>query len=225
MKHYCSIISVILSLLSQLSCADSYTTIDYGVSVANKFLYQHEDNIPKRPTNSRYVKIALGKKVNDSFFSELSFDNFSKLKYKKEYTDRSTQYPIAFLVHQDIEAFAVFLNLRHKFYHHSKFNYYINLGAGISTNKAGDRCLTIQLNKFLPMYDPGTTTTNLAWNLGGDIIYQINDKWSINFLNYRYYSLGTVSTKLEEDQNTNKASIFRAKLKTHVIRTGIMMSF
>lgn len=225
MKYYYLIISIIFMSLDQLSYAHSYMTVDYGLLVADKFSYKYEDNVPKRPTNNSCIKIAVGKKVNDRFLSELSFDKFYKLKYKKEYTDRSTQYPVVFSVNQDVEALAIFINLRHKLYYYSKFSYYVNSGVGTAMNKAGDRCLRIQLKKFPPIYDPGSTTRNLAWNLGGDITYHIHDKLSINVVSYRYYSLGTVSTRLEEDRNTNKSSIFRTKLKTHVIRLGITMSF
>ncbi len=226
MKSKCFFISVML-LFTLSSYANSYVGLDYGLARLNKFLYENEDNTPTRPSNPLFFRLSIKSQIDDDFYIGLSFDKFHSYKYEKGYADRG----FVFLVKQKIATSSLFLNIVYDFCSHLRINCCANLGTGIATNKAGNRSLDINKKDCLitegcpTVHDIGAVVKNFAWNLGGDITYKINKKLTFNLLGYRYYSLGTVSTKLATNSKTSKSSIFHSKLTAHVVSSGMTIRF
>ena len=120
---------------------------------------------------------------------------------------------------QKISSTSAFINGYYDIKEMNGFMPYITAGVGFSKNKAGDFSTNVK-NKA-PVIDPkGKAQTEFGWNAGVGIAYNLNERITLDLLNYKYYDLGKVSTDKDDG---GEASV--GKLKVHSINTGIRIKF
>jgi opacity protein-like surface antigen len=194
----------------------AYVAGSFGVGIsAKKFDYDPEHAIsdPIKLKNSMNFGVALGYKVADHVRAELTINRFQNFKYQaasKVNTD--TTYS------QKISSTSAFINGYYDIKEINGFMPYITAGVGFSKNKAGDFAINSPSNK--PTVVNGKTQTEFGWNAGVGIAYNLNERITLDLLNYKYYDLGKISTDKDKDGDTHSG-----KLKVHSINTGIRIKF
>ena len=157
-------------------------------------------------------------RFNDNIRTELAFNRFDNFKYKDTEIDNVGDH----YYRQKVNATAVFANVYYDVRKFEKFAPYANIGIGYSKNQAG----SMNLHSVLTGITVDTTVyqskskKQFAWNIGAGISYEMNKKFTLDLINYKYYNLGKFSTKLDEVGDSLKD-----KLKIHSITTGIKINF
>ncbi len=206
-----------------------YIGTSYGVGIANKIgsHYKIDEGtyLPsEKPKNSRIFGLALGYKFNDNIRAELALNRFHKFKFKPylSATDKDNK-TAHFYFDQKISASALFANLYFDVNTFEKFTPYISLGIGYSRNKSGDLNLTTKQDgegDERGITNKSDSYNKFAYNVGAGIAYKLNDKVFLEVVNYKYYNLGKVITKPDDDNDR-----MIAKLSVHSINTGIRFQF
>ena len=195
----------------------AYVAGNFGVGIsAKKFDYdpEHNDIDPTKLKNSMNFGVALGYKITDHVRAELAINRFQNFKYQAaDKLNTDTTYS------QKISSTSAFINGYYDIKEMNGFMPYITAGVGFSKNKAGD--FSTNVKNVTPEIDPkGKTQTEFGWNAGVGIAYNLNERITLDLLNYKYYDLGKVST---ENDVAGEASV--GKLKVHSINTGIRIKF
>ena len=205
----------------------TYVAANYGVGIANKFNYDEYLKIT-RPKNSQIFGMAVGYQFNDNIRAELAFNHFHKFKYSNTIpnalADPENKHPNA--THseaQDIKVNALFANLYFDINQFNKFIPHVNAGIGIAKNSTGTISHTVKQSNIPDLVNEthGSKTQNrFAWNFGAGVAYKLNDTFTLDLINYKYYSLGEVSTGSDIAGDPSKT-----KLKVQSISTGIRIKF
>ena len=200
-----------------------YVGANYGVGIANKFDYDEElDTV--RPKNSRIFGLSLGYKFNDNIRAELAFNRFHKFKYENNDCEKDPEGTVARNhYNQKISSNNLFANFYFDVNKFGQFTPYLNAGFGISKNKAGDFTNFAYEEGGNPgtreVYYKKNSKSKFAWNIGAGIAYNVNNKVSLDLINYKYYNLGQVATEKDED-----GDYFKSNLKVHNVSTGIRIN-
>jgi opacity protein-like surface antigen len=212
----------VLYTLSSLISANAeegkaYVAGNFGVGIsAKKFDYDtdHELADPTKLKNSMNFGVALGYKVADHVRAELAINRFQNFKYQaanKRNTDMSYS--------QKMSSTSAFINGYYDIKEMNGFMPYITAGVGFSKNKSSDFLIKI-VNEDPVIHAKAKTQTEFGWNAGVGIAYNLNERITLDLLNYKYYDLGKVSTDKSDDGDT-----YGGKLKVHSINTGIRIKF
>jgi opacity protein-like surface antigen len=194
----------------------TYVAGNFGVGIsAKKFDYdpKHNDIDPTKLKNSMNFGVALGYKVADHVRAELAINRFQNFKYQatdKQDTDMTYS--------QKISSTSAFINGYYDIKEMNGFMPYITAGVGFSKNKAGDFSVNSPSNE--PTVFNGKAQTEFGWNAGVGIAYNLNERITLDLLNYKYYDLGKVSTDKDDE-----GDVYGGKLKVHSINTGIRIKF
>ena len=208
-----------------------YVGASYGIGIANKFDYYKDEGMAMvRPKNSQLFGLSLGYKLNDNIRTELALNHFNKFEYKN--TIRSYDNATKALVSEDyynqiISANAIFANLYFDTSKFGEFKPYVNIGLGVSRNKAGDLEVKEEGKdangnsfKIEDVHASGTAKSKFAWNVGAGLSYEVNKKLTLDLISYKYYDLGKISTGPDSD-----GDYLKVRLKIHGINTGIRLKF
>ena len=152
-----------------------YISANYGVGIANKFDYDEELQVV-RPKNSQIFGLSLGYKFNDNIRAELAFNRFHKFKYEDNIKYNDNENPHIFHYrNQKISSNALFANFYFDINKFKKFAPYVNVGLGVSRNKAGDFSNTVvqEHNVKDEVWLEKKSQNKFAWNVGAGVGYNI----------------------------------------------------
>ena len=233
MKNKSLLVSLVLFTLS-ISLASAkrrkaYIGLNYGRGIANKFDYYKDEGLnPTKPKNSHISSLQLGYRFNKNIRAELAFNRFHEFKYENTIEEVNTDTGAHISDHyytQKVSANAIFTNFYFDINRFGNFRPYVNVGLGISRNKAGnlmmegkngidddDNFFEIPLN----VHSQGSAKNRLAWNAGAGLSYKINRKVTLDLINYKYYRLGKISAGPD-----GGGDYVEIKLKVHSVSTGI----
>ena len=197
----------------------AYIAGSYGIGVANKFNYDPDLTI-ERPKNSQIFGVAFGYQFNDNIRAELAVNNFNNFKYKNynQLDDEDGNHQDNYF-YQKISSNSLFANFYYDVNKFEKFKPYLSIGVGVSQNKSGNFNRKAidngEIEDNHTLYQK-SSKKQFAWNVGAGISYEVNNKVTLDLVNYKYYDLGKTSTKPDEVGDSMKS-----KLKVHSITTGI----
>ncbi len=196
----------------------AYISGSVGLSMpAKKFDYDAEDNNmhfdPVKLKNSMNFGAAVGYKLSDNFRTELAFNHFNNFKFHANDKSGDSTYK------QKISSTSAFINGYYDIKEINGFMPYITAGFSFSENKAGD--FIVHPNAGEPVSNPkGKTQTEFGWNAGLGVAYNINEKITLDLINYKYYDLGKLTTGKDDDGDA-----YGGKLRVHSLNTGIRIKF
>jgi opacity protein-like surface antigen len=216
---YCAIFVVCVLINGYASAADDqlYITINYGVAISGNFHYNDGFKV-KKPKNAEVFGLVFGSRFNDNIRIELASNMFNNFEYKDVEIDNVADH----YYRQKVNATAAFANVYYDVRKFEKFVPYANIGVGYSRNKARNMELHfVQANKTADatVYQ-GKSKDRFAWNVGAGISYEVNKRFVLDLISYKYYELGKFSTKRDE-----VGDVLKDKLKIHSITTGIKINF
>jgi opacity protein-like surface antigen len=194
-----------------------YVGASYGLGFSSKkFDYDptHDDIDPTKLKRSNIFGVAIGTSINKNFRAEIAVNHFQNFKYQandKQSADMSYK--------NKITSTAVFLNSYYDIKEIKGFVPYITAGLGVAKNKSGILKIHEKDSETTP-YAEGKAKTQFAWNVGAGIGYNLNERLTLDLINYKHYNLGSTST--EKDEN---GDLYGGKLKIHSISTGIRIKF
>ena len=195
----------------------TYVAGNFGVGIsAKKFDYDpnHRHADATKLKNSNIFGVALGYKVADHVRAELAINRFQNFKYQatdKQDTDMTYS--------QKISSTSAFINGYYDIKEMNGFMPYITAGVGFSKNNANSILVKI-VDEDPVIHAKAKAQTEFGWNAGVGIAYNLNERITLDLLNYKYYDLGKVSTDKDDG---GEASV--GKLKVHSINTGIRIKF
>ena len=195
----------------------AYVAGNFGVGIsAKKFDYDpdHQHADATKLKNSMNFGVALGYKVADHVRAELAINRFQNFKY--QVTDKLNAEST---FSQKISSTSAFINGYYDIKEMNGFMPYITAGVGFSKNNASSFLVKI-VNEDPVIHAKEKTQTEFGWNAGVGIAYNLNERITLDLLNYKYYDLGKVSTDTDD-----VGDAYEGKLKVHSINTGIRIKF
>jgi len=170
-------------------------------------IYAHE-----RPKNSFSASLALGYDFCKYISAEI-LGRFSPLKYKSVFVATGTS--SISTTKQNMNSYALFVNLYLKYPNMKRIVPYITLGPGFVHNqsktiKGFNPSMATKLTSA-----PGKNINSFAWNVGAGIMLIGNRNFSVD-MGYRYLSLGKIGCKTgamyKNSPETNKVTAHEALL-------------
>lgn len=224
-----SALSTILALCLNHAAADDsnfYISGHYGQGNPNKYKTFYDDVHlqPSKQKNTHIFGIAVGKSFDQSKYklrAEVAVNHFHIPEYKATVLHHG-DVGEPDIVKQKLKSNAIFGNVYIDSINLHSFIPYIGAGIGVSRNAAGNVALTQRDDTGIAtvVINKGKKQSRFAWNIGAGLSYQINSRFTLDLINYKFYHLGKFSThpNTNGERETNQ-------FKMHSITTGIQASF
>lgn len=223
--------------LSSVANAEGYyVQANGGVSVST----DAGNDVNKKMGNSGIYGLEVGAKVYDSLRVGLSVDyrpNYSakptdNYVYTVPASDAKTKDPVNYNMtdsfHYKVKSLVTMANLYYDVTDFNGVTPYVNLGLGVSQNKAKldmDRSATDFPEGGTNHYSYSKTKTNFAYKLGLGARYAVNDQFDVD-VRYQYVDLGKFEvTGVAQREGVDGTVAKKGKLRSHEFLLGVAFKF
>lgn len=191
----------------------AYVAGSFGIGKTIGFINKDKDYDEGKISKGNIYGVAVGRSFTPHLRTELAANFFRELRYSHEENDIKQN--------QSFSSDAIFANMYFDIKEVNNFTPYVGFGVGLAKNQAGTFSSKEDGANDTIIY--GKSKTNFAWQVGAGISYNLNEKITLDILNYKYYNLGSTTTA--QDDILPGDGTIKNKLKIHSFSTGIRLKF
>ena len=192
---------------------NSYVSGSVGIGKTIGFINKDKDYDEGKISKGNIYGVAVGRSFTPNLRAELTANFFRELRYSHEENGIKQS--------QSFSSDAIFANMYFDIKEVNSFTPYVGLGIGLAKNETGNLLSKEEKENDTVIY--GKSKTNFAWQFGAGISYNLNEKITLDILNYKYYNLGSITTA--KDDRLPGDGTLKNKLKIHSFSTGIRLKF